>query len=70
MRKTGKDFVAVNKTNLKDGVLSRLHPHYDLRGGEGRATYEDYGLQPSREQMTLTEKKNALIDAMQKRISG
>ena len=71
MRKTGKDFVAANKTNLKDGVLNRLLPHYDVWGGESRGgAGADYGLQPSREQMTLTEKKNALIDAMQKRISG
>ena len=69
MRKTGKDFVSANKTNLKDGVMSRLHPSYDVWNGSGGAG-PDYGLQPSREQLTLTEKKNALIDAMQKRISG
>ena len=63
--------MAVNRTNLKDGVLSRLHPQYEVwGGGKGGAGGPDYGLQPSREQLTLTEKKNALIDAMQKRISG
>ena len=63
MHRTGKDFVAGNKTNLKDGVNSRLHPHYDVWGGES-GDGPDYSLPPSREQLTLTEKKNALIDAM------